>query len=233
MIELPKKNLLSRMIDKVFPRSVDFYALLNSQCDMVVAALSSFEKFMQQYDASDAKLVRELEHRADDLKHHNMDELNRSFATPIDREDILRAIVSLDDIIGYAKTTVREMELLQVTPDQPMQDMAAQILVGTIALQAGYAKLKTQPLSAEPEAQRAHKTERKVEEIYRHAVAELFNEQKLIESLESSNDQSVTHIVTSVMRVLRRRELYRHLSNAADRVEIAAEILHNISVKMA
>jgi uncharacterized protein Yka (UPF0111/DUF47 family) len=226
------KNLLARMFDSLFPRSVDFYGLLNSQCDIVVEAVSYFDKFMNEHNADDALQVRQLEHQADELKHHNMDELNRSFATPIDREDILRSIVSLDDIIGYAKTTVREMELLQVTPDQPMQDMATLILEGTVALQTGYAKLKRQPLDAEPDAHRAHKTERKVEKVYRHAVAQLFDEQRLIQTFEAAADQSIAQAMTSIVRVLRRRELYRHLSNAADRIEIAAETLHNIIVKV-
>ena len=48
----------------------------------------------------------------DELKRRNMVVLNQAFATPMDREEIYRAIEGIDHVINYAKTTVREMELL-------------------------------------------------------------------------------------------------------------------------
>lgn len=221
------------MIDRFFPKAVDFFALLDAQCDIVAETITVFDRFMREDNSELAAKVLQLEHAGDDLKHHHMDELNKTFATPIDREDIAKAIVSLDDIVGYAKTTVREMELLDVKPDQWMQEMAALILEGTLSLQAGYRKLKKHPLEAEPHAQHAHKTERKVEKVYRNAVSELLDDKRLIESIQSSDNPELATVITGVVQMLRRRELYRHLSNAADRIEIAAETLHNIVVKVA
>lgn len=221
------------MIDRLFPKATDFFGLLDAQCAILVEAVTVFNQFMTENSPELGARVLQLEHAGDDLKHRHMDELNRTFATPIDREDIVKAIVSLDDILGYAKTTVREMEILQVEPDLPMRQMAASILEGTLALQQGYSKLKKHPLEAEPHARRAHKTERRVEKIYRFAVSQLFDDQRLIESIELSEDHAVATAITGVVRMLRRRELYRHLSNAADRIEIAAEILHDIVVKIA
>lgn len=228
-----KPSLLRRLLDRVFPRAPDFYRLLNQQCDMAVEAMQTFAEFVRDSDSEKGARVRELEHEGDDLKRRNMDELNQSFSTPMDREDILRAVVSIDDIIDYAKTTVREMEILEVTSDPPMQQMAALLLEGTLALQRGYAKLDSKPPDAEADAQHAHKTERRVEKVYRSAVAELFDEQRIAGLADSAGREAVPAALTAVLRMLRRRELYRHLSNAADRVEIAAEILHDIIVKIA
>ena len=160
-----KPSLLRRLLDRVFPRAPDFYRLLNQQCDMAVEAMQAVAGFVQDGDPEKGARVRELEHQGDDLKRRNMDELNQSFSTPMDREDILRAVVSTDDIIDYAKTTVREMEILEVTPDLPMREMAALLLEGTLALQSGYAKLDSKPLDAEADAQHAHTTERRVEKV--------------------------------------------------------------------
>ena len=96
-----------------------------------------------------------------------------------------------------------------------------------------YAKLAFRPLDAEPYAQKAHKMERATEKIYRQAVADLFDEQRLTQIVDSGGDQAMVEAITAVVRMLRRRELYRHLSNAADRIEVAAEALHDIIVKIA
>jgi uncharacterized protein Yka (UPF0111/DUF47 family) len=228
-----KPSLLRRLLDRVFPRAPDFYRLLNEQCDLAVETMQTFAEYMQDGDPEKGSRVRALEHQGDDLKRRNTDELNRSFSTPMDREDILRAVVSIDDIVGYAKTTVREMEILEVTPDPPMQQMATLLLEGTVSLQRGYAKLGSKPLDSEADAQYAHKTERKVEKVYRRAVAELFDEQRITRLAESEGCHAAAEALVAVVRMLRRRELYRHLSNAADRIDCAGEVLHDIVVKIA
>jgi uncharacterized protein Yka (UPF0111/DUF47 family) len=220
------------LVERVFPRAPDFHRLLDDQCDLAVEAMTVFVEFMEDGAPDKGVRVRELEHCGDDLKRRNMDELNRAFATPIDREDIFRAVATLDDVIGYAKTTVREMEVLRVSPDAPMREMAALLLEGTQALQQGYAKLPGAPLDAEPDAQRAHKTERWIEEIYRGAVANLFDEERITQLVNTAGDEGKAAGVIAVVRVLRRRELYRHLSNAADRIDTAAETLRDIIVKI-
>ncbi len=224
---------LQQLLHRVFPPAPDFYRLIDEQCDLAVVAMEEFVAFMADSDPEKGLRVRELEHRCDDLKRRNMDILNRSFATPMDREDIYRAIRTIDDIVGYAKTTVREMEILRVKPDEPMQQMARLLLEGMQALQEGYAKLRKRPLDAESDAQRAHKAERQTEKVYRAAVAKLFDESRLHAMIENEGAKGVVAAITTVVAMLRHRELYRHLSNAADRVDIAAETLHNIIVKIA
>ncbi|QDU74603.1 hypothetical protein Pan97_16130 [Bremerella volcania] len=225
-----KKSLLRRLLDRAFPRAPDFYLLLNGQCDLSLEAMTVFAQFMKDGDRNKGVQVRELEHRCDDLKHQNMDQLNRSFSTPMDRDDIYRAISTIDDVVGYAKTTVRELEILQVTPDEPMQEMAALLLEGMQSLHQGYAKLRSKPLDAEADARKAHKTERETEDVYRHAVAKLFDEQRIRQMAESGD---VHAEISTFVEMLRRREVYRHMSNAADKIEVAAETLHNIIVKIA
>lgn len=227
-----QKPLVRRWLDRVFPPAPDFYVMLDQQCDLAVEAMRALTAYMSDGDPAQAMQVRELEHRGDDLKHRNMDQLNRAFATPMDREDIFRAIISVDDIMGYAKTTVREMEILQVDADQTMRQISELLREGVECLQRGYALLSTHPLGAEQDAQRAHKTEREIEKIYRQSVAELFAEKEIIKIVEQGGIDAIVAALTHVVRMLRRRELYRHLSNAGDKVEIAAEILHDIIVKL-
>jgi uncharacterized protein Yka (UPF0111/DUF47 family) len=54
--------------------------------------------------------VIDAEHEGDRLKVRNLTLLNEAFSTPIDREDLHRAIINLDEIINSCKTIVAEMD---------------------------------------------------------------------------------------------------------------------------
>lgn len=233
----------------MFPRMPDFYGLLNEQCDLVAYAMGVFVEFMETGDEEIASEVRRLEHEGDKLKARNIDVLNRSFSTPFDREDIYRAITTIDEGLNYAKTSVREMEMLGIRPDPHMLRMAELLCQGAGALQTGFATLKKSPSDAEQSAAAVRKTERKVEKVYRKAIAELFdpkhylqelvvrhNEPEdelslLLQNMDQPGCSSVVTGLSFVMEALKRREVYRHLSNAADHLAHAGDILHDIIVK--
>jgi len=242
-------NLVTRLVDRVFPRTQNFFRLIDEQCDLIVEASEAFVEFMRSGDADHALKVRELEHRGDELKARNIDILNRAFSTPMDREDLYRAMVGVDQIANYAKTTVREMELLGVKPDSYTLEMSILLRDGAEALQQGFAKLSSDPADAEPDAQAARKAERNTEKVYRSALAELLDARRYIEhkapddpEIEAlakvfeplgKHGESVAFALTFVVDTIKRREVYRHLSNSADRVAEAGEVLHDIVVKMA
>ena len=158
-----KDSVFTRLVDRVFPRMPDFYSLLNEQCDLAVEAMEVFVQFMEKGDEALAKQVRALEKHGDVLKARNTDILSKSFSTPMDREDIYRAIASIDHIVNYAKTTTREIEALNVEPDKYMLELAVLLKEGAYALQRGYLKLSTNPNQADEDAQAARKAERSSE----------------------------------------------------------------------
>lgn len=227
-----KLSTFSRILNRFFPRMPDFYGLINEQCDVALEAAEWLVKYLQDGDAEAAAKVRECEHRGDTLKNRNMDILNRSFSTPFDREDIYRAIMTVDHFINYTKTTVREMEALRLSPDHYMQDVAKCLHEGAAALRQGYRQLATNPLAAETDAQAARKSERQTEKVYRAALASLFDIEQLVGTLESEGPEATGDALLAVVNMFKRREVYRHLSNAADRLADAGDHLHDIVVKI-
>jgi uncharacterized protein Yka (UPF0111/DUF47 family) len=225
-------SAVTKLVQRVFPKMPDFFGLLNDQCDNAVEALTVFEQFMKTGDEALALRVRALEHQGDELKDRNLDVLNSAFSTPMDREELYRAIATIDHVINYAKTTVREMEVLGVTPDAAAAEMATHLREGTEALRDGYAQLATNPGAAEPYAQAARKSERNAEKSYRNALADLFNMEETVTKLETFEGRSGPQALLLVMDVFKRREIYRHLANAADRLAHAGDTLHDIVVKM-
>lgn len=119
-------SMITKLVDRVFPVMPDFYGLMNEQCDVLVDAMEALVQYMEDGSEEKALAVRQIEKRGDELKARNIDVLNRAFATPMDREDIYRAIVTLDMGMNYAKTTTRELEVLGLSPDKYMLEMAVE-----------------------------------------------------------------------------------------------------------
>ena len=209
-----KPNFLQRIATQVFPKTPDFFALFDEQIAGVAQATELLLEFTETGAAEVAARIRDYEHLADDVKVRNLQILSEAFSTPIDREDIYRAIIGLDEVVNYCKATVNEMDVLGVAPGKYELDMAMRLRDGALALQAGFGKLTTQPAAAAEDCGTARKTERRVEKIYRLALAELFQG-------------------TDFINMFKRREIYRHLSNAADRIAHCADTLQDIVVKMA
>lgn len=214
-----KKNASARtsvfgcLFDRVFPKTPDFYSMLTEQCQQVAHTAGLLVDFMETGNPKIGSQIRQNEHEADRVKVKNLHTLNESFSTPIDREDLYRAIMDLDEVVNYCKTTVNEMEVLGLSPDKHCLEMAMHIKMGVDALLQGYAKLATTPQAAADDADLVRKAERWVEKNYRKAIAELFQGEDYI-------------------HMFKRREIYRHLSNGADRMAHCANTLHDIVVKM-
>ena len=153
---------------------------------------------MENKDSEAAMLLTRKEKEADEARRILIDELNRTFVTPFDREDIFALSRAIDDVLDYAYSTVDEMEILNVEPTAYMQRIGV----------------------AGDHAQRSKALENRVESVYREALADLFSE-----VTGKDND--------AIVKILKQREVYRHLSNAADRGDEAANVIADIVVKAA
>ncbi|MDP2795094.1 MAG: DUF47 family protein [Sulfurisoma sp.] len=207
------KSLLARVFERFFPKTPNFFLLLAEQSRQVEHTVNLLVRFMENGDAAIGERIREDEHAADKVKVTNIHTLNEAFSTPIDREDIYRAITTLDEVVNYCKDTVSEMAALGLTPDAVTLEMARFLHEGVVALVGGFDKLGSQPAMAADDANAARKAERKVEKLYRRALAQLFTGDDYI-------------------HMFKRREIYRHLTNGAERMAACANTLHDIVVKM-
>jgi uncharacterized protein Yka (UPF0111/DUF47 family) len=206
-------SIFRRLFDRVFPKMPDFFGLLTEQCQFVARTAGLLVEFMETGDPAIGEQIRADEHEADKVKIRNLHTLNEAFSTPIDREDIHRAIIDLDEVVNYCKSTVSEMDVLGLKPDKQCLEIAMHLKMGADALAIGFSRLSREPAKAAADADVARKAERKVEKAYRRAIAELFQGDDYI-------------------HMFKRREIYRHLSNAADRMANCANTLHDIVVKM-
>jgi predicted phosphate transport protein (TIGR00153 family) len=199
------------------PREDKFMRLLVEQAAKTVEGMELLEEFMESTDREVAKRLDQVEKEADEVRRILIDELNRSFITPIDREDIFALSLTIDDIIDYGNSTVDEMVMLEVESNSYLRRMVSLVREAAYEIYMGVVRLQDHPNVANDHAVRAKALENRVEHVYREALAELFHRPTDIEH---------------VMDMLKLREIYRHLSNAADRGDQAANVIGDIVVKM-
>lgn len=193
-----------------------FLQLLAQQADFTVQGLQALSDYMRQPDEHLAEKVAKIEEEADEARRILIDELNRTFVTLFDREDIFSLSLTIDDMLDYANTTVDEMVMLKVEPKSYLERMVSLLSEAAMEIYRGVLRLEDHPNVANDHAVRAKALENRVEHVYRQALAELFDTPKNLDG---------------VMEILKLREIYRHLSNAADRGDQAANVIGDIVVK--
>jgi len=198
------------------PRHDKSVERLINQANACVTGLTALLEFSRAPCEAAAKIVKDAEEQGDEERRLLIDELNRTFVTPMDREDIYTLSRAVDDLLDYAHTTVDEMGLLGVEPNEHLEKMAQLLLDAAREIQQALQRLEDHPGVANEHARRAKRAENEMEKTYRKAIAELF---------------SGPAEPASIVCMLKRREIYRHLSNAADRADEAANVISNIVVK--
>ena len=101
-----------------------FNKLIVDQAFITHEGLKLLAKYLETPESDIAEQLSLKEKEADEVRRILIDELNRTFVTPFDREDIFSLSRSIDDMVDYADTTVVEMVILNVSPTPYMLRMA-------------------------------------------------------------------------------------------------------------
>lgn len=204
------KNLFKRNPSK-------FTVRLLEQADLMVTGLDGLMNYMEKRSKTVAHQISMTEKAADEVRRILIEELMKTFVTPYDREDIFTLSREIDDVLDYANTTVDEMEILDVEPTPQMQKMARLLYDASIEIRLAVERLQDRHFTvSNTHTQRAKSLENQVESLYREALGDLFKE-----------PEDISHVIT----MLKVREIYRHLSNAADREDGAANVISDIIMK--
>lgn len=216
-MRLKRLGAAKERIQNLFRRKPDrFITRLCEQAALIVEGSAALVDYMGKPSKKKAARVRDLEKRADEVRRIFIDELNRSFVTPIDREDLFALSRAIDDVLDHAYVTTNEMDILDVEPNNYLKTMSEMLNDGAEKIHLAIERLEHHPKVADDHAVRAKAIENQMETLYAEALAELFNSAKNIED---------------VVMVLKLREIYRHMFHAVGSVEQAANIINDIVVK--
>lgn len=193
-----------------------FLTRLIQQSEYVVAGGEALVVYMSKPSNKNAQLVRAIEKDADEIRRMLIDELNRTFITPIDREDIFALSRALDDVLDYMYSVVNEMDILDVRPTDYLVEMAQMLNDAAAELHLAMQRLEHHPNVADDHAVRAKQIDNRMETLYATALADLFD-----------GTQDLDHVI----EMLKLREIYRHMLHAVGSSDTAANIITDIVVK--
>jgi uncharacterized protein len=100
------------------PKEVKFFDYLGLQADNIVKTAAYFKAAVKKGTIDDevVKRIRDFEHEGDTLSHEIVDLLNRTFITPLDREDIYALANTLDDVLDLINAMSNRMKLYKLDP---------------------------------------------------------------------------------------------------------------------
>lgn len=211
---------IDRLVRLVLPRQDLFFALLEQIATKMTAAGEVFGELAtatghERFDDIAARL-KPLETEADHLCHQVYEELDRSFVTPIDREDLAHLTSALDDVIDSMEHASAFAALYRFnTLTEPMRKLIKVTLAAVAELVRAIAQLRkfSNPDSIREPTVAVHTLENEADLIYRSAIEALFADE--IEARE----------------LIRQRDMLFCLEDGVDRCEDAMDVIRSVLVK--
>ena len=193
-----------------------FLYRLTQQSELVVKGTDALRDYMGKPSKKNASQVRQIEKEADEVRRILIDELNRTFVTPIDREDLFGLSRAVDDVLDHAYSTINEMDILDVAPNHYLQLMVEMLHNSAEEIHLAMERLELHPAVADSHTVRAKAIENQMETLYAEAIADLFKKPSKLQD---------------VVEMMKLREIYRHMLHAVQSAEDAANIISDIIVK--
>ena len=208
---MPRSHVRLRLA----PRDTSFYDMFSSAADnLVVAAGFLYELVGDGVDRGTlATKIRDAEHTGDDITHRILRQLNSTFVTPFDREDIYRLAIRLDDVLDFIEAAA-DLVVLYELDQLPSEVMTIVEVLGRAARSTADAlpRLRAMKDLAEYWIE-VNELENEADQIHRRLVARLFS---------GSYD---------ALTVLKLKEVAEQLEAAADAFEHVADTVQTIVVK--
>jgi predicted phosphate transport protein (TIGR00153 family) len=199
------------------PREPKFFDLFEKSVANVAMAAKELADFLDNYTNVAVKVARitELEHEGDAITHQIMEQLHRTFVTPLDREDIALLTENLDDVMDFMEGATNAMYLYRIEqPTARARQLAAILVAMTDELVKAVPRLRnrSQMKGMLEHCVEINRLENEADAVVRFALAELFDG-------------------TPLPDVIKWREIYEHLENAADKGEDVANVLEGVVLK--
>lgn len=191
----------------------DFYKLLLCQSEKTLEGIEQLKLYMSTSSAEDGEKIINFEKQGDELRKVLIDELNKTFITPFEREDIYALSRAIDDMLDYGRSTYEEMQIFNLSPTDEIRNMVDLITDASKEINYSIGYLKNNPRLSADHAVAAKKVENRIETEYRKGLVIL---------LEHDD----------IKYIIKMREIFRHLSNLADKIDCAADVVGHIVVKI-
>jgi uncharacterized protein len=212
-------------LDKIFgfllPKDRKFFPLFNEAADNLVLASELLIKLIRENDFAKREdyihMIKEAEHKGDDITRNLLDELNGTFITPFDREDIHQLISTMDDVVDYIHTASTRIHFYKL-PAFPQEFVAIADCIH----------------SANKEIQFVLRSVKNVSDFikFKDSCAK-------IDTYESEGDyiyqeylSNLFELETNAINLIKKRDILASLEKAIDKCDDVANVFSSIIVKI-
>ena len=202
------------------PRENRFFELFEESAQNMVKASQVLKEMLNTWEFVGERVaeITELEHVGDTITHQIMAQLNRTFVTPFDREDIALLAHTLDDVTDFIHAAADAMLIYKVEgPTRRAKELSEIIIQAASEVERAIPHLRRRvELKQIPRyCVEINRLENMADRVFRAAMAELFDD------------------TVDIAQVIKWREIYEHLEAATDRCEDVADVLEGVALKHA
>lgn len=214
--------MLNHFIKLLLPPSDQFLPLLEEAAQNLWAGAQVLKKLsFAQSEEEIFKIVRELkdvEHRGDEITRTILEDLNQTFVTPLDREDIHALTTSLDDVLDYLYACGEHIQLFKLKAlTEDMKKLVSIIGECTEELRKAVPLLKNlrDPDQIRASCIRLSKLETEGDEAFRHGMSRLFEK------------------IEDPVEIIKQKDILEVMENAIDKCRDAADVIWGVVISNA
>lgn len=201
----------------LIPQDKIFFDLFEQQARIVKEAAGKLVDLTEDFTSVKEKRqgIEQLEHQGDHVTHSIYEQLNRTFITPLDPEEISRLASTLDEVLDYIDGATEKMFLYGIeTTDAHMIELSKLIHMQTAELESAIRGIRSikDPKYIEERCIEVNRLENLADDVLAHAVTDLFRTQ---------------HAIT----IIKLKDIYEHLETATDYCEDVANVLSDIAIR--
>ena len=211
---------LDNIIKLLKPKDKFYFDSLERSSSNLVEAALEFKKFAKAKKGEAfeelTRKIKDLEHEGDKITYKIFEELNKTFLTPLDREDIRELASGLDDVLDIIDSIAARIILYKIKEMTPqMQDMLDVVLQSVEQLDEAIKKLRDihGAKDIHQTFYRIHQLEEDGDRLYHKSIAELFENEK------------------DPLTLLKLKEIYEALERTIDRCKVTGDTIETVFMK--
>jgi uncharacterized protein Yka (UPF0111/DUF47 family) len=203
------------LFKKFFPKQEKFYELLTELATSILEGATLLNQMLINHDhiAEDASRIHILENKCDEFTHQIIHELNETFITPIDREDIHELTNSLDNIIDGIDAIATRVHLYKIQKPMAFGPQLSEILLSQVILLTEAVKSLKDHDNIFDKLVQIRNLETEGDMVFRESISDLF---------ENEND---------VRELIKKKEILENIERAVDRCQTATIVIEGILIK--
>jgi uncharacterized protein len=201
----------------LIPQDKVFFDLFEKQAGVVKEAAWQLIALTEDFTNVKEKRheIEKLEHKGDLITHDIYEQLNRTFITPLDPEEISRLASALDEVLDYVDGATEKMYYYGIeATDSHMIELAKLIHMSTVEIESAVKGIRSikDPRYVEERCIEVNRLENVADDVLAHAVTDLFK----------TND---------AITIIKFKDIYEHLEVATDYCEDVANVLSDIAIR--